>query len=142
MHRVRAAVVVLSLVPLCACSTTTEELHADPGEQGTFRVALPFRTVYSNFGKRAEGCFHGGTPAAHFYVAADESKPRQFGTFDVVEEGVVPSLRRVIISADITATPDGTDVSYFANKHVTFMLTYRATMVEWANGTGEKCGDF
>jgi hypothetical protein len=135
----RVAVGLMSALAAGACSTTTEELRANPGEQGSFHVALPYRTVYINLNKGAESCTRANTNGAHMLVDSGEIELGRFGRVDVVEEGTLG--HRVIISTDITATPDGTDVTFVVNKHV-FYLTYRSSIVGWANGTGTKCGEF
>ncbi len=139
MSNFRVAVGLVSILAVGACSTTAEELHASPGEQGSFHVALPYRTVYINLNKGAESCTHANTNGASMLIDSHEIELGQFGRVDVVEEGTLG--RRVIISTDVIATPDGTDVTFVANKHV-FYLTYRPSIVGWANGTGKSCGEF
>jgi hypothetical protein len=135
----RVAVGLMSVLAAGACSTTTQELRANPGEQGSFHVALPYRTVYINLNKGAVSCTHANTNGAQMLIEPSEIELGRFGRVDVVEEGTLG--RRVIISTDIVATPDGTDVTFVANKHV-FYLSYRSSIVGWANGAGNKCGEF
>jgi hypothetical protein len=116
---------------------TTEGVRADAGEKGTIHVAAPYDVVYRHFVARAEGCHHGGTNVSYFFVTAAERIPGKSAIVEVVQGGL---LRRVMMSTDIVAVGDETDVTYYKNPELGIFMSFHPTMVEWANGTGTRCG--
>ena len=41
---------------------------------------------------------------------------------------------------DAVATPDGTEVTYYINPNFAIFTTFRPVIMEWAEGTGTRCG--
>jgi hypothetical protein len=136
----RAIALSLALTfALAACSTTSSELRSSPRETGNFHVELSYEAVRSNFITQTARCFHGGTPASHFYPEVRDTRPGQATTIDVVQSGIAT---RVIISNEITRNPSGgTDISYFIGP-VGVLVKYRPVIEGWATGVGNKCGSF
>ena len=143
MGHSRLLITALLGLALAACSSaTTQELRADPREKGTVSVRQPYPVVYSNLSNRAAYCFHGGTPASNFRTEATEVEPGKYGTVEVIHAGILVS--EVLISADVRATADGTEVTYFVNSRIYPIFSdakdrFRPIMEEWAAGTGTRC---
>ena len=128
---------VMSAFALGACAMTTQEMRSDPREHDSFHVDLPYATVYANFVRRGEGCFHGGTPVSNFDIEKSETVPGKSATVEVVQHGLA---RRVMVSADINAAAEGTDITYYVNPHFSIFVKFRPVMMEWAQDTGTNCG--
>ena len=128
---------VLCCLAAGACAVTTSGVRESPGEQGTIHVAAPYDVVYRHFVTRATECAHGGTNVSYFFVTAAERIPGKSAIVEVVQSGL---YRRVMMSTDIVAVGDGTDVTYYKNSALGIFINFYPVMDEWAHGTGSRCG--
>ena len=125
------------LIALSACSTTREQMRPDARERDRFHIDLPYTTVVANFVRRGQDCYHGGLPASYFVIEKSEPAPGQSAIVEVVQYGLA---RRVMVSADITSAPSGSDIIYYVNPNFSIFVTFKPVMMEWAQGTGTSCG--
>ncbi|MGB8274899.1 MAG: hypothetical protein WCF16_06455 [Alphaproteobacteria bacterium] len=137
VRRLLGMIASISCLALAACDTTTAEMRADAREKDTVHVALPYLVAYHNFIRRAGECNHQGTPVSYFYVEWTEKISGKSGLVEVIQNGL---LRAVMISADIVAVSDGTDISYYVNHRFAVFRDFHPIIREWAMGTGTDCG--
>jgi len=135
--RISLPIAFLCCLASGACAVTTEGVRSEPGQRGTIHVAAPYDVVYRRFVARAHGSADGGTNVSYFFVTAAERVPGKSAIVEVVQGGL---LRRVMISTDITAAVDGTDVVYYKNSAFAIFIDFDPVIAEWANGTGSRCG--
>lgn len=131
------ALLLIGCLALGACNFSTEAVRSNAGDKGTIHVAAPYDVVHRNFVARANDCAGPPPPDGPEFVTDSETIP---GKSAVVEVRVGNVIQRVLISADIVAAGDGTDVTYYKNPDSLNIVAYRPVMMEWANGTGSKCG--
>jgi len=131
------ALVLLGGLALGACTFSSAAVRSDAGDKGTIHVAAPFDVVHRNFVARANYCAGPPPPDGPEFVTDSETIP---GKSAVVEVRVGNIIQRVLMSADIVAAGDQTDVTYYRNPDSLNIVAYRPVMTEWANGIGTKCG--
>jgi hypothetical protein len=129
---------VLSFCLCSACSTTVEELRADPGEKGTFQVNLPYIVVFHNFALAARQC-SGGMQSSYNYSVVKENLSGNAARIDFVNQSALG--RHVMISSDIVANNDHTDITFYKKSHFAVFTNIRSWLEDWANGHS-KCDGF
>jgi len=131
---------LLCCLALGACTITSSGVRADPGEKDTIHVAAPFDVAYHNFLNRAKYCFpytppYGppNTPS----VTTTETTPGKAAVVELMDNTI---LHRILLSVDIVATDDRTDVTYYKNPSWRPFRDLHPVMAEWTTGKGTNCG--
>ena len=128
------APVLFGCLALGACTFSTEAVRSDAGDKGTIHVAAPYDVVHRNFVARAKYCYD---PPGTAFVTDSETIPGESAVVEVRQGNII---QRVLITADVVAAGDQTDVTYYKNPEIPNIVAYRPVMTEWANGSGTKCG--
>lgn len=140
----------IALCLLSACSLTREELRAEPGE--TFVVALPYKTVFNNFSALLSRC-SGEARTIYSYVGLPvpmvtkghrvfhiikENDARTAASIDRIVD--TPFDRKVVLSIDLAARGEQTEITYFKKSQYAFFMDMREALKKRA--TGEDKSDF
>jgi hypothetical protein len=108
---------------LPACAEDTSQLRASTNEKASFQLETPYSEVYQTYLANAHACYKGGTPASYFYVEDRQNDARTEGSIDIIQDGLA---RRVLVSSDIVADGNNTDVTYYINTGFDFLHTLNA----------------
>lgn len=125
-----------------ACSTTSAELRADPGESGSFQVELPYKTVLDNFSICVNQTATGRVSnlpldTSYFYPIVKENPDETSASIDIVQASTFIFPKRVLTSIDIVADGKNTKITYYKHSMFDVFSDQRSKLEKWAKGTTE-----